>query len=244
MFDTTTGELSLTVVGGYSGTSDVYVTVTDPLSATDVDTFAVTFNNIAPVVNLPDSISFDADTSYAMDYFSLVTDNDPDSTLYFAFSASNDSLERSYDTDNGILTLSATSGFSGQVFLYLTVTDPDTVLAHDTCVVWVMPSLGVGDEDDGNLPDDYMLAQNYPNPFNPSTAIEYALPEQTHVTLVVFNVLGQEMQVLVDEVQSAGTHIAFWDGIDYHGQAAASGVYFYRIQAGVFNLTKKMVLIK
>jgi hypothetical protein len=91
----------------------------------------------------------------------------------------------------------------------------------------------------GAIPATYSLSQNYPNPFNPSTTIEYDLPEAAHVTLKVYNLLGQEVMTLVNEQQQAGKQRVRW-GVE----KLASGVYFYRLDAGKFIQVKKMVLLK
>lgn len=97
----------------------------------------------------------------------------------------------------------------------------------------------------GNLlPANFSLAQNYPNPFNPTTTIDYDIPSRSQVTIDVFNVLGQQVRRLVNEVQSAGAYTVDWDGRDASGSRVASGVYLYRIQAGEFTETKKMTMIK
>jgi hypothetical protein len=97
---------------------------------------------------------------------------------------------------------------------------------------------------DGSLPKAYALSQNYPNPFNPSTVINYALPTTTQVELTVFNVLGQRVAVLVNGPQSAGSHTALWNGCNDGGTSVASGVYFYRLSAGEFIQSRKMLLLK
>jgi hypothetical protein len=89
------------------------------------------------------------------------------------------------------------------------------------------------------VPRGIVLEQNYPNPFNPSTTIRYELPSRVHVTLTVFNTLGQQLTTLVNESEDAGYHEVRFDG-----SGLASGVYFYRLQAEDYVATKKLVLLK
>jgi len=89
------------------------------------------------------------------------------------------------------------------------------------------------------LPERFVLDQNQPNPFNPKTTIHFGLPHPCHVTLDVFNITGQKVASLVDGYLEAGYHTAGWDGAD-----AASGIYFYRMQAGDYIQSRKMVLLK
>ena len=95
-----------------------------------------------------------------------------------------------------------------------------------------------------NRPTSFTLSQNYPNPFNPRTQIRFDLPVKTHVSLTVYNVLGQRVNSLVDEVLSSGQYVVDWDGADQSGSAVSSGIYFYRIEAETFTETRKMVLLK
>jgi hypothetical protein len=94
------------------------------------------------------------------------------------------------------------------------------------------------------VPSSYTLNQNYPNPFNPSTEISFALSQAGHVRLSVYNVLGQQVRTLIDEDMSAGNKSITWDGRSDNGNPAASGIYFYRIQANDFVDTRKMTLLK
>ncbi len=89
------------------------------------------------------------------------------------------------------------------------------------------------------VPASYSLSQNYPNPFNPVTRIRYDLPRAGVVRLAVYDVMGREIDMLVNERQAAGSYEAIWDGTRF-----ASGVYFYRLTAGNFSETKKLLLIK
>jgi hypothetical protein len=100
------------------------------------------------------------------------------------------------------------------------------------------------DVDQAKLPEEFDLRQNYPNPFNPNTMIEYALPKPAHVTIEIYNLLGQKVNVLVDEDQKIGRYQVAWDGKDKDGRELASGIYFYRIQAGDFVKCKKMIMLK
>lgn len=92
---------------------------------------------------------------------------------------------------------------------------------------------------EGNLPDSYSLQQNFPNPFNPVTEISFGLPLSSDVKLEIFNLLGQNVTVLHEGYLEAGVHSLSWDGSD-----VASGVYLYKLTAGNFSETKKMVLLK
>jgi len=98
-------------------------------------------------------------------------------------------------------------------------------------------------ESPSDIPDCFQLFHNYPNPFNPSTEIKFALPEAGNVELRIFNQLGQQVAVLVNGFQQAGVHSVFWNGCDELGNTVASGVYFYKIRAGSFEQTRKMILL-
>jgi len=97
---------------------------------------------------------------------------------------------------------------------------------------------GVSDEKE-IIPTVYKLNQNYPNPFNPSTTIRYSIPQTSLVTLKVYDVLGREVAALVNEEKSLGTY-----QLNFDASSLASGIYFYKLQAGSFISTKKMILLK
>ncbi len=98
--------------------------------------------------------------------------------------------------------------------------------------------------DDSRLPDGFALMHNYPNPFNAGTVIKYSLTESMPVKLKIFNVVGEVVRMLVDEFQTGGTYTVHWDGRDESGRQIASGIYFYKISAGDFVQTKKMILMQ
>jgi flagellar hook assembly protein FlgD len=100
-------------------------------------------------------------------------------------------------------------------------------------------------------PTTYALSQNYPNPFNPATVISYALRVAGEVTLMVYDVTGQQVRTLVTGRQEVGVHTVKWDGHDNWGRDVASGIYFYRItvdggigEKGNFTAAKRMMLVR
>ncbi len=95
------------------------------------------------------------------------------------------------------------------------------------------------DNDLSSLPDDITLSQNYPNPFNPTTTIYYTLPKSLFVSLAVYDFHGRKVQMLVDERKQAGLY-----NVEFEASHLASGIYFYRLQAGDFAQSKRMVLLK
>ncbi len=104
-------------------------------------------------------------------------------------------------------------------------------------------TIGIDDNIAGN-PNKYELYQNYPNPFNPATTIKFDLKENAKVTLKIFNTLGQEVRTLVNSTKNAGQHHITWDGKDNAGKQVSSGLYIYRLQAGSFVKSHKMMFLK
>lgn len=110
---------------------------------------------------------------------------------------------------------------------------------------WVTWAVPVEDGDESSwFPVDFELKQNHPNPFNLTTLIEYELPRASQVRIQIYNVLGQRVRFLVDELQPAGRIKVQWDGRDDQGVEVAAGVYFCRMAAGDFVGCKKMTLLK
>ena len=134
---------------------------------------------------------------------------------------------------------------SGQVAtLAIEWLDEDAQLTLDSEVVVNQNPAESLSADIGTLPDEFALHGSYPNPFRGDTTIEYELPETVHVRIVVFNVLGQEVAVLVDQEQAAGRYDVRWDGRSTTGAPVASGVYIYRIEAGDFSDTQRATRVR
>jgi hypothetical protein len=143
--------------------------------------------------------------------------------------------------------LTRSSGFSGTStdtrvrFYFVNLARTGTTYYIDNVRLYEIPNPfpkdGEGNQDE--TPSTFALYQNYPNPFNPTTTISYALPKQSHVSVKVFNTLGQEVASLVDEVQDEGVK-----NVEFNASNLASGVYFYRIVAGDYVESKKLVLLR
>jgi hypothetical protein len=113
------------------------------------------------------------------------------------------------------------------------------VIELNLATKYAMTFTGISAHQAGSLPERYVLEQNYPNPFNPATTIRYGLPTRAHVTLSVFNTLGQQVATLVQGEQEAGNHEVRFDATNL-----ASGVYFYRLQTGDFVQSKRLLLLR
>lgn len=222
--------------------------VCDPSGACAADTivFNVLAVNDPPILSgLPASLTFRADSSATLNLWDFAEDVEtPDSLLSFSFAVSNDSLIHDYNPLSGGLTLTALAGFSGEASLEITVTDPENASASAVILVTVMPIVGIEPLPGIELPREFALQQNYPNPFNPSTRIKFQLPAAETVTLTIYNVLGQKVRTLVNERLNAGFYEAVWNGLNDQGQAMASGLYIYRIEAGNYHMVRRMVLLK
>jgi hypothetical protein len=131
-------------------------------------------------------------------------------------------------------TPSATGTISGKLLIYKSIASmPDTIEVS-----------GIGDptsavEKNQFIPVAYQLSPNYPNPFNPSTIIEFGLPEEEFARLTIYDLLGNEIETLVSERLNPGSYRVTWNAANH-----AAGVYFYRLQAGKFTETRKLVLLK
>ncbi len=130
------------------------------------------------------------------------------------------------------------SCFVGEYEIGLEIISNSEVFWYDTFTIDVESITNIEDEQ-YNLPKEFVLRQNYPNPFNPSTKIKYSISAQSIVMLKIFDVLGREVSILVNEEKATGHYEIDWDAGDL-----TSGIYFYRIKAGDFVETKKMILMK
>ena len=127
---------------------------------------------------------------------------------------------------------------------YLGFHEDEIIINNDNVVfdIYLVPDV---DADDELILPVSSLSQNYPNPFNPTTTISFSVTQTSpFVTIEIYNIKGQQVCTLVNEVFPAGRHSVLWDGRDDHGEPVSSGLYFYKLETGNFNAIKKMILIK
>ncbi len=117
--------------------------------------------------------------------------------------------------------------------------DSDLDGIGDSCIV-----VGIGDYDDMELPESFELMQNYPNPFNAGTMIQYSVPHKSNVRISIYNILGQNVITLTDEVHSAGYHQIEWNGNNHNGRVTSSGIYFYKMESTAGTISKKLIMLK
>jgi len=99
-------------------------------------------------------------------------------------------------------------------------------------------------QNEASMPGSYSLLQNYPNPFNSTTTLRYDLAGHSNVNIIIYDMLGREVKTLINQTQDAGFKSIQWDGTNDYGKQVSAGVYLYRIQAGEYMQTKKMVFLK
>jgi hypothetical protein len=214
------------------GTYRFILTARDRCGEYDSDTAWITVE-----FNVPPTISFGDDTTISLPSAQQICLN---YTVYEP--NSNGAIERLispfgtiYPGSNQVCFTPTSSGLYRIIVRIIDQCERDD---YDTIDVTVnLGSTIAGDEN--TLPEGFALHQNFPNPFNPSTEISFALAEATYVELGVYNVVGQQVALLVNGVREAGEHTVVW-----HGDLHPSGVYFYRLRAGDVIETRKMILLK
>lgn len=135
--------------------------------------------------------------------------------------------------NRNVASLDSTDQF--EILAYHSLTSEDTWSFNPTVLTGIKQT---------QLPAKFELRQNYPNPFNPTTAIQFSIPSPAHVSLRIYNILGQEIATIVSAEMKPGTYTSYWNGRNRYDMPAATGVYFCRIEAGNFVNTIKMLLLK
>lgn len=168
----------------------------------------------------------------------------PDGSRIASGGGSSESLIRIWNTSNGNLLWTSPAGQAGQTVSRIIYSpDGNKILSanhqDNSIKYWTKIPTDV-DNFNNSVPSSFSLLQNYPNPFNPETIIRYELPEGTHVRLKVYDLLGREIETLVDEFKQRGNYSSVFT----HNSRLAAGIYFYRITTDKYSSTKKMMYIK
>jgi len=215
-----------------NGVLPVAILGTDEFDVDDIDPATVMLEGVSPLRwNWSDVSTPVTDPTDTCDCTTRGGDGYTDMTLKFDKQDIVDALEAQMpfaDREVRILTI------TGMTYAGVPIEGTD-------CVVILYK--GPNRSSAGNLAG-YNLGKNYPNPFNPETYISFTLPEGARASLTIYNVLGKAIRVLVDREMTAGTHTLRWDGTDESGTPVSSGIYFYRLKAGAFDHTMRMVLMK
>jgi hypothetical protein len=222
-------------------------------------------NVIYPVSNVAFTMDSKVDVAAAM-YYVNVNINDVSKINGFNFNLAYDSANLTFDSVNGLVGLplstvkdgviDVANMFNGEQFNG-TVTLGFKSNGMNSSYVFELTNALVTDKENNisqiaklssitakATPQVYSLSKNYPNPFNPTTTIEYAIPSNGKVELVVYNMAGQKVRTMVNETKEAGFFKAVWDGRNDRGETVASGLYFYKLVSGKFNKIEKMTLVK
>jgi hypothetical protein len=142
-------------------------------------------------------------------------------------------------TNSGTSWTAVNNGLTNSNVTALAVSGSNIFAGTNTSGVWRREMPTAVKDDENNVPMLFSLSQNYPNPFNPSTTISFSLLSKSFVTLKVFDILGREVATIVSEEMPAGSYSRQWNAAKM-----SSGIYFYRLQAGAFTETKKLVLLR
>lgn len=223
-----------------NGTTTLTLRATDPAGAFVEDAFTLTVSpvNDIPVWSLPnDTLKFSNDSLVTISLWDHVQDiEEKAADLSYDINPAISDIQTTFNSSNGILSIEA-PGFTGLSHVVVTATDSGQGTSSDTLFIHLTTSTGISTISE--MPLSYELYTNYPNPFNPSTNIRYALPEAAHVRLQVYNMNGQIVTTLVNQVQSAGSH-----KLVFKGDNLSSGIYFIQLLTPKYQKMRKMMLLK
>ena len=254
--------LTATPSANWNGTANILVMVTDENQLSDTTDFTLTvnavndppeaFSVIYPTVSDTFSTHMNSDTLIA---FNWEESSDVDSDVTYTLTielesfAYTDIHENITDTTINISSnsfdplLNITSQDEATFTYYVHSSDDEYMILSDIGE-FILSREVLGINDGLSVPETFTLHQNYPNPFNPVTTLQYKLPEDSFVDVTVYDMLGNVVNNLVHTSQSSGYKSIQWNATNSQGEPVSAGVYLYKIQAGDFVDTKKMILLK
>lgn len=235
-----------------SNSISVQVSVTKPTGVTADETNSYEFRVVAlneeeGVVGVSETVTGFAEDNIAPAKVQSLTSEKADGNITLSWQGVDDNDLSGYEVyDASVSDFSASEPIASTTNLSIEIEDKsyDELLVvskdiHNNYGAPVATMIETSNDQVTGLPKDFELNQNYPNPFNPTTKISYALPQNSHVRISVYNSIGQQVAVLMNEVRSAGNH-----QVNFNAAQLNSGMYIYKIEAGNFTQTRKMMLIK
>ncbi len=258
-----TSNLNLSFEENWNGSSIITIIVTDDNIGSDTTDFTLT---VTSVNDSPEPFTLIYPTS--LDTIQVSTDSDEtiqfywhpsvdvDSEVIYKLTVTLDYFGDVYNMEYDDITDSTTNitGYEYAILMtnlnlplwtldYIVEASDEEYTIESEVGEFVLDNTSLSLSDD-LIPTSFVLHQNYPNPFNPVTTLRYDLPENSYVNVTVYDMLGREVKTLVNTTQEAGFKSVLWNATNDYGKPVSVGVYLYKIQAGEFVQTKKMVLLK
>ncbi|MCK5077828.1 MAG: T9SS type A sorting domain-containing protein, partial [Calditrichia bacterium] len=224
------------------GTDTLQLVVSDGMFSDSADLIVnVTAVNDTPQISVPyDTITFSNDSSATLNLWDFVSDVETtDENLIYGFYFESAELNIQFSVIEGSLEISAFENFTGNANLTIEIEDEGNIAAADSLIINITPPVNITDPFNSTIPKSYYLTQNYPNPFNPETIIRYGIPQPSHVSLEIYNIMGQKVQVLVNVKKLPGNY-----QVKFNPSHLPSGIYIYRMKTEQFNRIKKMLFLK
>ncbi|HIC83124.1 MAG TPA: T9SS type A sorting domain-containing protein, partial [Candidatus Marinimicrobia bacterium] len=187
-----------------------------------------------PIWLSPDTLKLLENDILIIDLDTLIID-DNNAGLFISVSQSSEqNINIVIDSLSHIAIFTPFLNYNGTEGFIFTATDLNGVSLNDTIMVTVLPLI--------EIPVKYAFHQNYPNPFNPVTTLRYDIPENSHVNITIYDMLGRQVKTLINQTQDTGYRSVIWDATNDYGKPVSAGIYLYQIQVGEYMQTKKMVL--
>jgi len=232
-------DTSIVIEANLTGTRSAWMSVravnsTETIRSQRADAVHYVSSNTLPVA-IGDVVNTPLDSRVTIDV--LANDSDLDGDTIYIKEVTSASHGSALLADNQEVKYTPESGYAGLDTFDYTIVDGYGGSATGTVTVSV--ASGVSTEDDSILPSEFRLEANYPNPFNPSTTFRYALPVASRARVTIYDALGRQVALLSDSHREAG-----WHTVTFEAGSLSSGMYFYRLEASDFNLSRAMLLIK
>jgi len=189
-----------------------------------------------PIWLSPDTLKLLENDILIIDLDTLIIDNNNAGLFISVSQSSEQNINIVIDSLSHIAIFTPFLNYNGTEGFIFTATDLNGVSLNDTIMVTVLPLI--------EIPVKYAFHQNYPNPFNPVTTLRYDIPENSHVNITIYDMLGRQVKTLINQTQDTGYRSVIWDATNDYGKLVSAGIYLYQIQAGEYMQTKKMVLLK